>query len=308
MTSAAFRPSTRRYLGMEPGDLEGKPYARYWNPDMAPLPEDIRAALAHGPVAEPLLPDLAHAPPVLEGRRSGLEVGYCLARGGGAHVALRTPMPEVAPAMIDWWFAWHNGEPERYKLWHPRAHVHAEWHTPPPAVLAETSVGSLSMEQGSRRTGERREDRVRPQYVGGVSCVDEYIGSECGRYLIRFIPPGDLGFDPALLADPGRATVISASVGFARLPLDIGYLAHYVRAVPGGSEMRSRFWIGGPYARPRAGGIMGELALQAVKLVRRPGADVARALLVHCSQEMSHLASFLPRLHAELGNECRGAL
>ena len=29
------------------------------------------------------------------------------------------------------------------------------------------------------------------------------------------------------------------------------------------------------------------------------GAEQAQALLVHCSQEMSHLAAFLPDLHAE---------
>lgn len=34
--------------------------------------------------------------------------------------------------------------------------------------------------------------------------------------------------------------------------------------------------------------------------VHAPGADLARDLLVHCAQEMSHLASFLPRLYTEL--------
>mgnify|MGYP001225323634 CR=1 FL=1 len=30
-----------KYLGMRPGDLDGKPYARYWNPEMRPLPAHV---------------------------------------------------------------------------------------------------------------------------------------------------------------------------------------------------------------------------------------------------------------------------
>ena len=33
------------YLGMRAGDLEGKPYARYWRQDMAPLSDAISQAL-----------------------------------------------------------------------------------------------------------------------------------------------------------------------------------------------------------------------------------------------------------------------
>ena len=34
-------PAERRYLGMEPGDLDRKPYARFWNPLMDPLPPRV---------------------------------------------------------------------------------------------------------------------------------------------------------------------------------------------------------------------------------------------------------------------------
>jgi hypothetical protein len=40
--------------------------------------------------------------------------------------SFRVPfVPSTLP--IDWWFGWHSDEPQRYKLWHPRAHVHAQW-------------------------------------------------------------------------------------------------------------------------------------------------------------------------------------
>ena len=32
------------YLGMKPGDLDGKPYAKYWNPEMKPLPDYVQNA------------------------------------------------------------------------------------------------------------------------------------------------------------------------------------------------------------------------------------------------------------------------
>jgi acetyl-CoA acetyltransferase len=42
-----------------------------------------------------------------------------------------------------------------------------------------------------------------------------------------------------------------------------------------------------------------DLAVHASKAVLAPqGLDFARDLLVHCSQEMSHLAGFLPELYA----------
>ena len=267
-----------RHLGMRPGDLDGKPYAGYWNPQMAPLPERAREALAHGPVAAPLLPPLAFAAKSIETPDGGLENGFCLAAGGALHIAIFTDMPGVSPEMVDWWFGWHSDEPERYKLWHPRAHVHAEWRQPPAPAA-----------------------RGRDRYVDCVSCVDEYIGSEMGSYAIRFVPPGELGLDEGRLSDPKQATAVCARVGFANIPFDFGYLAHYVSRAERGVEMRSRFWIGGLHTAARRGGIAGDLAVAVVRRFMKPTASEGSALLVHCSQEMSHLASFLPRLFAELG-------
>lgn len=270
-----------RYLGMKTGDLDGKPYARFWNPNMAPLPEHVREALAQGPVAAPLVPPLDQAARALE-QPDGetLQNGYCLIPGGGVHLTLVTAMPGVSPAMVDWWFGWHSEEPQRYKLWHPRAHVHAAWRT----------AGAASL-------------RGRARYVGRTSCVDEYVGSTLGSYAIRFLPPAELGLNENLLADPQQATCVCARVGFANGPLDFGYLAHYVSRTAEGAEMRSRFWIGGPYAEARRGGALANLAVFAVTRFLKPTAADAAALVVHCSQEMSHLAEFLPELHAELGEQ-----
>jgi hypothetical protein len=271
-----------RYLGMQPGDLAGKPYARFWNPQLAPLAGHILEAIARGPVAAPLMPRIDVSASEVQDGSFAVENGYALTAGGEMHLALRTDMPGTSPEMVDWWFGWHSAEPERYKLWHPQAHVHAAWCSSDPP-----NAESL---------------RGRDRYLGRTSCVDEYLGSTLGSYAIRFLPPRELGFDERKLADPRLATCICARVGFANLPFDIGYLAHHVSRTERGAVMHSRFWIGGQHAAPRRGGILGSAALWGVQRVMKPRQADAEALLVHCAQEMPHLASFLPEIFAELGD------
>jgi hypothetical protein len=64
--------------------------------------------------------------------------------------------------------------------------------------------------------------------------------------------------------------------------------------------MRSRFWMGGRHVAGR--NLIGSLAAPVAKLVQRLGESDARALLVHCAEEMPHLAGFLPALHAEFAD------
>ena len=136
-------PAERRYLGMEPGDLDRKPYARFWNPLMNPLPPHVREALVLGPLAGPQLPPL-RGPREIETGASQVENGFCLAKAGAVHLAIQTEMPGVSPAMIDWWFGWHSDEPQRYKLWHPRAHVHAAWCSEDPQNVAVCAAASVT--------------------------------------------------------------------------------------------------------------------------------------------------------------------
>jgi hypothetical protein len=269
---------------MRPGALDGKPYAHFWNPELAPLPATTREALLVGPQAAALLPSLAQAPALLRAGRQPIEDGYGFADDGTLHVALSTPMPGTLPPMVDWWFWWHNGEPQRYKLWHPRAHVNAEF--------------------GDADSPSRK---GRARYVGRTSFVHEYIGSSLNAVAIQFIAPSELGFDEAQLSDPEQATLVCARIGFVEQPLDIGYLVHHVRRVPGGCELRCRFWIGGEAARLRvehpAGQAVGNLLSKLLRRVKKPTRGEAQDLLVHASQEMAHLASFLPALYRELAGE-----
>ena len=269
LTSA--KPVAGRQLGWSERDLATCSYAKFWNTDMNDISADAHRALANSPMAHELFPPMSEAIRAIPDAE--IQNGYTLTANGAMHVNLVTEMPDVTPAMIDWWFGWHSDSPERYKMWHPRAHVHAEWQTRPPA--------------GSTR---------RARYVGSTSLVDEYLGSGLIRAAIQFRAPAELGLIDAGVEGGVDATAVCARVGVLDVPVDIGYLAHHVERVPGGSVMRSRFWIGQPYAAARTS------ALRAVMPIARtlltPTERDARNMLVHCSQEMTHLARFLPALFA----------
>jgi hypothetical protein len=271
------KPISGRYLGYRAAD-HALPYARFFNPNLAPLAPHVCAALDRGGVPDLLLPDFDQAAQNLFGDAPVLEDGFVLTEDGGMRVSVRTDMPGVTPAMIDWWFGWHGDAAAKYKLWHPQAHVHVGWRDPPPSGASGRAL-----------------------YVGQTSLVDEYIASDLIRGSIRFVPPASFGFTDPRLDDDRQATIVCARIGLGDAPIDVGYLAHHVRAVPGGSEMRSRFWMGGKHVGGR--NLIGGLAAGLAKRVLRLTEADARALLVHCAQEMPHLAAFLPELYAACQTE-----
>ncbi len=260
-------------------DLTALPYARFWNPVLAPLPERALRALERGARPLPSLPGLAASRATLLDPTADSVSGYGFDEKGRMHVAIDIDMPGVTPAMIDWWFGWHGDRAAKYRLWHPQAHVSAAWLKAPPA--------------GSKG---------RARYVGQTSIVDEYIGSRRLNGSIRFVPPAQLGLTDPALNDDQAATVVCARTGPADAPLDVGWLAHAVLKAPGGSVMRSRFWFGGEHVAGRGGpgGLLA--ALLASRILRLTESD-ARALLIHCAEEMQHLASFLPALHADFRDD-----
>jgi hypothetical protein len=239
------------YLGYRGGDAD-TPFGRFFEPHMAPLPRHVTEALEVGPLAAPLLLRLADAPRLLEDGYHETETGYGHV-DGAVQVSVLTRMPGVTPAMWDWWFGWHGCDARRYKLWHPRAHVDVRW-----------------------QDGDSRQE-----YVGRTSLVSEYIGAQRMRAAISFVEP-DLG-------PLGEDVAVCARLSAPGLPFDVGRLIHHVRAVPAGSEMRSRFWLGGAAA---------PLLVRPFARLRLPD---PRDLLVHCAQEMNHLAARLAELYELLG-------
>lgn len=256
------------YLGYRGNDADTE-YGRFFDPRMAALPEHVVEALHHGPQADQALLDFGGVATLLEDGYHLTENGYGHLRGGGFQVSVRTDMPGVAPHMWDWWFGWHGSDTRRYKLWHPRAHTSVRW--------ADGGGDGC--------------------YVGRTSLVEEYLGSKYAKAAIRFVPPGQVGLDEHRLGD---SVAVCARLGSSEMPVDVGWLVHHVRATPAGAEMRSRFWMGGPWVAVRGGNALTDAAVRPVAARQLPD---PRDLLVHCAQEMNHLAAFLPALYGAIGSE-----
>ncbi|SPM36759.1 hypothetical protein BN1232_02898 [Mycobacterium rhizamassiliense] len=267
------------YLGYR-GDDANTPFGKFFKPEMAALPAHVVEALEHGPQGGMALLAFDEAGSVADEGYQQTENGYGVLDDGSYQVSVRTDMPGVTPAMWSWWFGWHGCDTRRYKLWHPRAHLSAAW------------------KDGSKDGDARREGAQR--YIGRWSLISEYIGSSKLNGAIQFVAPADMGCPP----DGDGAVAICARLGASDAPVDVGWFIHHVRSTQAGAEMRSRFWMGGPYISVRkAPGVASRAVRPIAARILGNAETSARNLLVHCAQEMNHLAGFLPELHAAFGDE-----
>ncbi|MCZ4517761.1 hypothetical protein O4220_04470 [Rhodococcus ruber] len=264
-----------RYQGYRDADRH-RPYAHYMAARTTPAPTVVADTYAGPPISSNAVPGFDSITTDLAPTGySGIETGYGQRADGVTFVAVRTVMPRVTAAMWDWWFGWHSSEPARYKLWHPDAHLYA--------ALAED------------RTALDIPDKAK--YVGNTTFVDEYVGPKLQQLGIGFRDPIAHGFDV-----PSDQTIVFGRVGSSIAPVDLGWLAHQVRPVDGGAEMRSRFYLNlrglhVPDVKQAACAVRRGPSVDPTDLVL--GLDLARDLMLHCGQEMNHLAGFLPELYAE---------
>ncbi|GAB4028614.1 DAPG hydrolase family protein [Spirosoma koreense] len=262
------------YPGYQSPDYTA-PFAKFYNEELLPLATHVQEALHHSPLSTEILPPFIAARYLEKDGYTNGENGYTRFDDGSIHVAIHTFMPNVTPPMWDWWFGWHGCQDSRYKLWHPKAHVSARW--------------------------EDGKDNV--AYVGRNSLIKEYIGQELLGAVIQFKSPIEFGFSFDSVNQPDKAVYICARLGHDSLPIDYGYLVHQVRTVEGGSEMRSRFWLGGQYVSLRKTSAVAAYIADIIRKFRLLPPTFAPDLLRHCSEEMSHLAAFLPSLHAEFSQQ-----
>ncbi|OBI92627.1 DAPG hydrolase family protein [Mycobacterium asiaticum] len=268
--------TTDLYLGYR-GDDADTPWGKYFKPEMAALPGHVVEALEHGTQAEQTLLAFADAARVADEGYQWTENGFGVLADGGYQVSVRTDMPGVTPPMWSWWFGWHGSDSRRYKLWHPRAHLSAAW-----------KDGDDAGRSGAQR------------YIGRWSMINEYIGSAMLSGAIQFVEPATMGLPP----DSDDAIAICARLGSGDAPVDVGWFIHHVRSTPSGSEMRSRFWMGGSHIAVRkAPGVASKAVRPIAARMLGNAESSARNLLVHCAQEMNHLAGFLPELYEKFGNE-----
>jgi hypothetical protein len=252
------------YLGYKAPDQQ-TPWAIFFDPSMLPIQAHAAAGLAKSPFQEDLLPKFDRVAGLQGAGYQPVENGYSANADGSLSVAVRTDMPSVAPSMWDWWFGWHGAHANRYKLWHPLAHIHAVW----------------------------KDGRDDVAYVGRTSLIEEYIGKSLEKAAIRFVDPTELG----LPANSDTQVHICARLGYRDYPIDFGWLVHQVRATPSGAEMRSRFWMGGAHIASRWEGALPRMVIAALRQVIRLSPQRGADLMAHCAEEMQHLAQRLPDIH-----------
>ncbi len=273
------------YLGMRPGDLDGKRYAKYWKPEMAPLPEHVREAVLHGDEAAELGFTLDHVDQLMDPGYLPLETGTTRLANGQVFVAALTRMPRVTGAMFEWWMGWHTMEHQRYKLWHPRAHV---------------ANGTKAM-RGDDPDVSDKEKYLTTHYV------TEYLGNRCEDIAITFVQPDSVFHETKDFGADQVSAMVCGRVGLQRAPITIAHLIHQIRQVDGGAEMRSRFWLGKPEVTgARKDGIRNRILGSRWLGKRLLPPDAGRTMLVHCGMEMNHLAGFLPDLYADYHSQGGG--
>lgn len=259
-----------KQLGYDKDDIANSPYASFYNPDMAPLQEQVAEAVMVGEVAFELMYPIEKAAQIQDEGYWPVENGFTRTPQGGADIFCLTKMPGVTPQMWDWWFGWHGSDHMRYRLWHPKAHKSATWKDGQNELI---------------------------HYIGRTSYIEEYLGSVCKKGAITFVAPSTMGLDEKKLAERGEVA-ICARISLPKTPLKAGWLLHHIRPVPGGSEMRSRTWLGGAnVALGDNPGLIGKAVGVALAQLCRAIIPDPAAVMVHTSQEMSHLASFLPELY-----------
>jgi len=221
---------------------------------------------------------LSDANALLERGYLAMENGYARLDDAMLYVAAHTPMPGVTGEMIDWWFAWHGEESARYQLWHPRDHISARWRQP------------VSWAGGDREQWQRL-------YRGNVSEVDEYVGSTLMRLSIAFAEPSEY-LDGSRFEASATETVVCARTYSRKENVAAGHVLHQIRRTNDGVEMRSRFWLADfdSSELPVIGSLLHPLLNSRPMRRTLVPNGVGRDLLLHCAEEMTHLAEFLPAL------------
>ncbi len=211
------------------------------------------------------------------------EQGYCILEDGTGYIANYVRMDGVTAEMVDWWFTWHFIAPPsvpkgngnlRYKIWNPNEH----WDT-----------GPLTEEDRARRCDPNVYYSLRKK--DAVDFIEEsLVGGEM-LYMTPYpiVDLSVLGVDPKYYNAPNFGTFVSACTTMENSAPMI--VLHYYRPVPGGMELRSRYWYG---YKVENGKVVKDLSVP-VKL------EDMRDGCMHNMTEYPHLGRFLPKLFAEEG-------
>lgn len=249
-----------------------KSYAKYYYKAPEPISREVLELLEKGPASWEHATPVAERNELLKPGYLPVEIGYSVFPDGTGFAAMLTQMPGVTLEMLDWWFMWHSIDGLRYRIWCPTEHFGAR--------VAQDSL-------------VRRLDRTRSiqeRTWGTTDLVYENVGGGPANIYISFQSPRDYGLDQWLLNGGQRQTVICANAGLSDSNNPIITFMHTAREIPGGVEMRSRFWEGWHVVegKPVKVAPPNGVALGAVK-----------GCSYHAAVEYTNLASILPDLYRE---------
>ena len=247
----------------------------YLSRPMTPPGEEVQIAIEQGPVAVADALPRSDFDRLLDPTPLAVETGWCTLADGTGYVAVRTPMPTVTSAMVEWWFTWNSREAIRYQIWFPGAH---DW----------------------THQEEKRGAPPVKRHRGIVNYPVEDVGLGMSDLRIEFAPPSQLGFSTDAVDDPRVGTIIAGLVGDVAAHLQHTLMIHVFLNAADGLVLRSRFYVGGalrPYA-PKQIAELGASVLDRPLFRRRIISPRApRAMARHCAREYANLATLLPELH-----------
>ena len=256
------------------------PISKFYTETLAtPNPELMKILLA-GPMDPKLAITPEQVKTLLEPGYVEGETGYCTMENGAGYLAVNNKFPGVTLEIMKWWFAWHPLESLRYKIWNPYCH--------PYAAIADVDRAKI------KDPNVPLEDK----FVDVVHFVVEDIGAGMQDIVIHFRSVEELGFTKEEL----NAAHCYAIGGYGLVENRVGekgktpaIMLHFYRETADGIESRTRFW-------------MGYRIIQGKRVcVLPPGIKVPEfvpmGLALHNVEEFSHLASILPDVYKEFGNQ-----
>ncbi len=247
-------------------------YYKYFEQDLAPIPEEKLAILAGGPADPKTLIPFAKRQLFLEGKDEAegyCQIGFGVLEDGTAEVANTTYMPGVTSEMLDWWFPWHSvGSDLRYKIWDPEDHYFATAY--PASYVVDPNVPMNEKTWG----------------------VDHYIMEDVGpgpEFLkLMFKKPSDMGYDMSAIGTEKCASMVCA-IGESSVA---AAMTHKWYPYKDGVMFCSRFWIGYVW---KGEGVIEKAIPDGVKIPP----FVPQGLFAHNIKEFTNLAAILPSLYAE---------
>ena len=244
------------------------PLYKYYIRPMVPAPQERynMAELPSDPSMGLLAEDMNK---LLDPGYLPIEVGFCNLPNGCAMLANLTPMPGVTPEMFDFWFAWHGVAPMRYKIWNHDDHYYCQ---------------TMNMDKALDKSLSLRE-----RYWDTTHDIEEDCNMGKQHIQINFRNPADIGFDPEKLKNFDGTVVCAGNENSPTI------MVHCIRRVPGGCELRSRFFMGYNV-------VDGKPHKMLPDGINMPLAPV-QALLKHNIKEFTNLAAILPEVYNEFIDE-----